>query len=551
MSQNACESLIKSLTVPGQRIDFVVAGTSVPQLSASPQTVFDLSFNTTAPSGNQYLPSGSTCVITQRNPVWAMLYYDPNSSALSASYQATMLQNSGLDHTVSTAWNFPFPNVTDTSAGFNPYVLPVPLVQFNALSSFMPHGPILGVVQTPDGRSWFPLDGYNGNISSTGGCFVSVTFTAVANTAIALRLVYWDPDTSLQQDEHVVGVSATGTYNLIPQHRGYYTVLADVQKYDGTISNVVITNFAITYNACTVMCHRPLPGWSNFSSVAGALKIMGTSVLSSCIAPALNRNGDVLVTQQPYSRTWPSLLRQANSVANVFQVVTNNTPSSMYGVHNWEKGAYGFLKPEGGLTTLQNPPFRWRVGIGDVSTVGTCTVNNPYTECDYLLTLISTQTSNASGIARITVDYWVNYEATSPWLSGSLPTISTSEMMDCIDKVARAQQFHENPLHLGALLGMAANAARAIATRALPALGSWVSGLLSDKGKEVVANVVPKQHLQKFMPPPVSAAPLHLAEERSRTKVHVKVPKKRTQSAVDRKRVKRKQKRDQKRQMRS
>jgi hypothetical protein len=268
-----------------------------------------------------------------------------------------------------------------------------------------------------------------------------------------------------------VNVAAPTTYNLFPKNRGYYTLEAELSN-NGVTTSVIAFTATLVLNAATTFCHLSLPGWTEFGKIAGTPKIMGVSVLASCVAPALNRNGDVLVTQQSYSRPWPALMYNAATAVNYFNVVTAYTPPEMYSIQNWEKGAYAFLKPEAGLVTLQNPSFKWRAPLqgASSSTVGCVVVQSPYTENDYLAVLVQTQTSNPAGVARLTFDFWLNYESMTPWLSGSMPTINTLAMQECIDKIAVSKQFFENPLHLGALLSFAKTAAASIIPSVMPYL---------------------------------------------------------------------------------
>jgi len=487
----ACEDLITSLVTPGQEVDFIVAGSCAPQISANPQLVTELVFNTVGTGAYQYLPEGCTAVIVQRQPQWGVIYYDSNPAAQNCNYNAYFAYGSGVDNPLYTNFTWPSSFESVTLAGGNTITMPLPIPVFVSTGSYYnPHGSHLQTVRTPDGFCWFPMTGFPTNTSSSAGStYIAIVASSISSVITSVQLIYWDPATGERVQEGVISLQATTEYNLYPRHTGYYSLVAAIATNSTSPSLVFTATIVIT--GATTMCHRSISGWQRLGDVVASPRVMGASLLCTCTAPALNRNGDVIISQQSSTRAWPLVLETAATYADLFQTITQNTSYQAYQVNSWERGAYAFLKPEGGLSTLQNPTFSITSSLGGANRGAWLSSASPYTLNDYLIAIVTTQTSNASGIGRFTIDHWVNYESLSPWITGSMPNISTMQMIECLDKVALTPQFYENPSHIAALAGFVKSAARAILPEAIPLLSKAAGYSLQQLNK--YAGVQPSQ----------------------------------------------------------
>jgi len=467
MSVEVCEQFIKAMTLPSKENMTVLCSPGMPQFAASPQQCTDVTFNavSNAPTAPLF-PVGTFLTIVQRNPIWAILQYDPNPSHLVAQYQLLFVSTTGI------VGNKNFPVTANSSlGGQSSDSIFLPIAYATAQSVYAPHGLNYYPVTTRDGASWFWLDGDTNNYALVA---LSVTTTSVASATF--ELLYYEgvngayvpastSQTSTTSSVFQVPAGSTNlATNLFTPLRGYHTVRMSTgttntsasPQFVSVVSGTLYPNSSNS-TGNDVMCHLPLPGYYNSLGIAGSLRIMGASILATCIAPAIYRNGDVIVTQQSGSLPWDDVI-----ASNPATYYTTGTSPSLYEMYSWDSGAYGFLKPEDGVGTLQRMPFTDRFERFS-NTHYSCLQDSPYTTADYLVAAVVTQSpgTTPSGLGRITYDFFVNYESMTPWISGEVSRLSTNQANDCVDQIARMKQFNENPKH-EQLRAMARTAARIV-----------------------------------------------------------------------------------------
>jgi hypothetical protein len=524
MEKNQCENFIRSLTLPAERVDMVLAGSGQPQLSGSPQVVFDLNFTAATGSVPAYQAAGDTFVVCQRNPAWAYLYCDSNATNQAYSYTlkfASLGFGSAFGTLVSPVIIGATGAAISTGSGALTdlqYILPV--AQMTSNNAYSPHGPTFYACQDAAGRPWVWVDGGNGS-----GTTLTITTSAGNNIGDLSWVSYYsDPITGDNVIDPLASgkISTAGNSTVQFTYSGYYTFELHIQP-TGSASSANISVAAVLTGGAQVICHNPLPGYAQSANLYGDLRILGVSLLATCVSPALYRNGDVVITQQPESKPWIELLgNSANFTAPgaLYTKITSTTPSNYYKVLSWEKGAYGFLKPENGLSTLQNMPYKVAATtVNDTAQTGAIKVVSPWRMGDYLLCHINTLPTVATvgtpaGISRFTLDFWVNYTPMSTWLSPGYSEMSTVEMLDCIDKVAKIQQFYENPGHLilggiakmlGGALGAFGRGAKAVAGKVLPSFGRAAKSVATTAAVESMNNLLPAE-LQVAQRPAMMAA---------------------------------------------
>jgi hypothetical protein len=482
-----CKAFLAAMTTPGAGNNYVIAACGQPMISATPQVVFDLNFcgGTTPNSSNNYLPPGEVAVIVQRNPAWAYIYSDNNITNQAYSYQVYFAAQGAYAGFSTTFYNTGY-----QTGGDNPiYTNPLPMAFMISTLTYSPHTAVFYNCTTPDGRSWTWLDGYINN-TSTQGVQVNFSFSGIVagNDNFSIVAYFLDPATGLMDTDTNSGPyasNATGTHIFYPLYSTYYSF--EIVWNTATSGSGAGFNLGVTVSGTgAVMCHNPIPGYGTSSNSASDLRIMGASVLASCISPALYRNGDIVVTQQAGSKPWITLLKigNGNYAANqaVYANITNATAPTYYRAMTWEKGGFAYLKPENGLTTLSQMPYRFRTtAVSGINNEASVHLDSPFMTGDYLMVYIKTLPTVATintpaGIGRFIINFYINFTPNSPWLSGTLSPLTTAQTIACIDELARAPQFFENPDHLAATARFVAEAARVVAPHAIRAVRDYMRG---------------------------------------------------------------------------
>lgn len=261
------------------------------------------------------------------------------------------------------------------------------------------------------------------------------------------------------------GVTFTGvTYaQYVAQETGYYSFYIQwstlLAVTDNKLRLKAFLNHDAGANACgSVLGHRPLPGIQDRNLLSG-IRINGAALMITPDSMELAKGGRVSGAQLDTGFVVESIVKNASG-AQPNTLIDNIPGSSGFDFH---KGAYAFHKPRTERSYSKQVPFKHNVDYvpravyGSVSSAQTlCSSHSAMNVPDGWLVLgvttpltMGTTTSNyAGGIAHVTYSFSVEYWHYDVWIGTKLPPLGASSFDNVMQLIATAPQFHENALHV-------------------------------------------------------------------------------------------------------
>lgn len=397
--------------------------------------VFDLDVTSTAATtGNDICVPGSGFLVLSRSPFHCLAY----TKYINTPKQLTSYMPNPIGIVGFSSYQ------TIVSNGGNARVYPINIeyqtgqvgcgAQSDVLYTWADHG-----------RRWVWMD--KGD---------SITFsTALGPTPAAndCMCVYgWDMSAPLEMGNVLFSIGA-----FSPGNPGWYS-------FDANISAAGTYKIALTQNKPTGMLTiwESLPALSSQASSIARVRILGASLMLSNRASALNSAGTVGGFTVPGGEDLLSYLTL------YCDPITNLSTLPSGAEFPLSKGCHAIHKPDGLDCLKFHAAFNQTGGVYDGSTVMRPSPEGGYVVIGYRGPATGTNMYGGNSFL-ISAFFGVETTPLTQWGNSLPPTVSGSQLEAALMILAHVPTFHENPVHIAAILG-ALRAAGAFALRWAPSI---------------------------------------------------------------------------------
>jgi hypothetical protein len=388
--------------------------------TASPFAVTSANFGSAGTTYPQLAPL-ETAAFLFRQPERNAILYQQNVAGALKGYTATMSDPQGGA-----------PNNVIVLDGIPGELYPIIPTQFNSAQPYSPHGPIL-----------FP-----GSCKRSLGRFIwcdtcdelQVTVVSILSAGtVTPTMDYFGPDglvigfSSLFATTLVVGTPEILTLKAAGSPAGYYAL-----HLSGTSATSGFSWQVYNYNLGGIgscFAHLALPGLSsNYQAVAGC-RILGTSLMYTNTAAAIQLGGTVAMTQTNADDSWLSYV----NTTSVLSLISKETDSKTLNTTN---GMYGFLKP----TDPTDFDYKTHTKLGPTGSI--IDSYYPIDEQGSFIAQAVLVPAVAGAAGYYTVNNNVEYLTEDVWRATSPALASVRDFSVALDRIKNIDPFHENPLHL-------------------------------------------------------------------------------------------------------
>jgi len=464
---------------------------TVPSAVAAPYTQSTDVWSTAAPVGPQYAPwllaDGRYVAALSRNPLNAAIRYIPNHAQLAFGYQLQFVQKPAFPApgTVNATLAVPpGPSLTfetgqwigGTPLGATSIVttqLPIAwAVDKNIGSgSLHPHGPYL-YAGDHKARRGIWLDGSNKSLDGMGvNTTVEFSFllppppsgnlaTQIDMNVYVLLGESWVMIQTLTHEAQIPSGSPVQAVNLIfqPAYPSYYSFeLKTEATQQSTITGATEITLASVdiFGRGGTFGHLALPHIHEKAAALQQMLITGASMMVSPLAPLLYRTGRVVCKQLPRGESWQSVIAEFSDLSESNGAVTMDL----------NKGAYGFLKPNGADNFIPTAPFVIRNGVlVDVNSELVPAAGWMVMSAEVPLEPgASASAPYPSGATYTTFAWQIEFNTIDTWFTLALPPASMVDQEALVLAMIRdCPQFHENPFHFSDITRWIGHAATAL-----------------------------------------------------------------------------------------
>lgn len=402
--------------------------------------------NNSAPAAGRTLNTDQMVGFAFRNPLRSLVLYDYNQ--VNANYVYTGFgvapSVSGTPQIPANTWTQPLPALVE--AEFN-------IRYFDTVSVYQPHGPRL-YCATVDGDQQQPTRFFWLNIGDT---------FQVSYTVGATDVVTWYVDTFGQNGftrNSASGAALTNSQTFVnivtPSTAGYYSV-----SYIGKTGNSAtsLTGIACRINNASggeTWCHRAVKDLEKNLSSVESVSVHAHSLRYCNDAGQAFRAGEIVSYQVPEEKMW-------------FEYITAQPYATLAGekqakgkVSN-EKGWFHALKPSD-ETDLS--PMRYFHAEQGVLYDSYYPLNNT---CEYIAMAIRAPLPTSSSVGTAQSGFFesfvgLEYATDDVWRDVRKTTFKPAEYLAALQELTNIETAHENPFHLGALLGVISKIANGVVT---------------------------------------------------------------------------------------
>lgn len=404
------------------------AGTfaSTPTAVCNPYYLRAQDFTQGQTSGVPAIPNGQHFVAVFRNVLRALITHVPNTSNLTASYQAYFFDEG--------SWSYDC-TVADT---YSKATIPVDPNYLDDIYSgnsghAHPHGDTL-YVGSHSGRRGIWMDA-----NAAHNATAVFTFGPAFNPVIKPFILDGDDWSPLAE---VQAASATGTVTVTKS--GYYA-------FEIIPSASINSWFSLIVNSSSdFMGHLPVPYISRKAASVQAVRTNAVSVMLTCEASALNASGKVSGFQTPAGISWMNYLG-----TDCFNNVASSQNASTRQLIN---GTYGFLKPSAIEDFDMETPFT----ISGGQVIGMDYDLIP--KRDYLVVAAETAATATNvypgGDCYLTASWGLEFRTDDVWYVCIPPTLTTEDFNRQVAAIRYLQQWHDNPLHFSDIVNFFKSAGR-------------------------------------------------------------------------------------------
>lgn len=331
MGKNELAQLVLGLTVPMEAMNIAMrdAYSAKPQARAGPFIKYDIPWNGLSGDTKTYaIPTNLALVILFRNPLRAWIAYDPNSTAANYGYNSCFGNNgAGLIGAQS------LPNGVCTAIDAN-------ITGLSSSTTYQPHDDFLYGLSNDQGKKIVWIEG-----SATRATTITWNFqgSGTAPTVTGYIDMYNDND----GDDTFQARSVFTAQAMNAVFTAFTITDRDYRRFEITITAVggtapVVASFLFSV-AGTSDCfgHHALPQLTqNRNSISG-LKFLANACKWTNNSKILDKNGRIVGCQFSKSDSWRALTFNATT-----DPYTNVAGKQGAKDISYEKGGYGFLKPE-------------------------------------------------------------------------------------------------------------------------------------------------------------------------------------------------------------
>jgi len=450
------------------------SGTMLAQATAD----FDVPWQNAANiTGNRYyFDSSDSALVVFGDLQRGYIVYDPNATSQAWSYTINYHNYTSTGGGTTFRMNTEeWPRISGATCG----------------TTYKPHGQNLRAAQNEEKIHLIWIDSPDG--------LSTVTFTGLPASQYSFRVVHWFNG---EMTEPAVSFASTATFTYTVPTSGYYNFAFD--ESTGVVNNAIT---AIIAGTCSCMCHREVQDF-----YLNNVKI-NTGVVTAFSAMYTNKGGtefsvgEIVGAQLDGDLNWMSALNLSTGAQQAPAAAATNIkilPQHVWGKQPTENGFYCFKKPNDPdefrlKRLLENPQMAFQYGTGTQLT-------EPYqldTDEPYLVILphipVSVGTNNTLIQAGDYVIHWcLEYGTFNSWDAPRSSNVKPSQLMDIVNAMKVAPQFHENPLHFGdivsfvrqKILPVAASIMGSLSVVAPPNIkpflvgGSMAAGMLSQAAPE-------------------------------------------------------------------
>jgi hypothetical protein len=244
----------------------------------------------------------------------------------------------------------------------------------------------------------------------------------------------------------------------------YSPGVAGWYAFECAITGAGTYQFGITQTkpAGMVTIWEGLPSLASQNSSVSRIRILGASLMLSCRASALNAAGTVGGFVVPSGEDILSYLTMNKDPINNLSALPQGAEFPL------AKGLHAIHKPDGADCLKFHAAFNQTSSVYDGTTVMRPSPEGGYVVIGYLGPATSTNTY-AGNSFLISAFFGVETTQLTQWGTSLPPTIKSSELESALMILAHVPTFHENPVHIAAILS-ALKSAGAVAIRWAPTI---------------------------------------------------------------------------------
>lgn len=447
VTKNDSNLILQQLALPH---DFVGlrwkdAYTSEPTAVFSPYDFVAAPFTSTNSDTGNLCTGGFSFAAVFRNPLRALVYYDPNPTNKGTNYVFQFTPTGGIGAPVTT-----WPMDDKGLEFFDPLYLTLGSGQ-----AYAPHGPVLyagshssGTVGKVTGIWIDATATHNSHIKFNGdpaSSYAIIPYLLVGGT--------WN----MQQGLIVQAVSGVAIVTI--GKSGYYAFQFNSQG----VNNDTFSFSSIVYyigdtssaNGPNVACHLPCSAIVGNETLIPRIRVNAMSILVVNETADLYRGGMCAGCQVPGGTPWWDL-----AVGNTLTNLSSQNPTNVM-QKDLRTGIYGFARPSDPSDFSYTDYFKVSFSSGSPILTG---VDYPIMPShDYLFVALSAQNTAPNtypGGDVYIMASWANEFRTNNQLFTQLPASGLPTQYElALSKLSVMPQWHENPLHLPDILNFVKRAA--------------------------------------------------------------------------------------------
>lgn len=412
--------------------------TSEPTATFSPFNFVAAPFTTPSTDTGNVCLNGTSFAACFRNPLRAMVYYDPNASHNTCNYTCQFPPPTGSGALVES--------IILGAANTQQYIDPLYL-SLTSNTGYAPHGTVLYVGSNKGISGWW--------IDASTTHHSQVVFTASNSSASFGVIPYLLVGSEWVQKQPVNSASGIATYTT--NAYGYYAF-----QIDNLIDNTAYQINTIVYyigdsaggsTGPNVVCHLPSTAIVGNETLLPKTRVNAFSILAVNQAAPLYQGGMVAGAQIPGSPWWELLN------GNVFNNLATQNPTNVV-QKDLQTGIYGFCRPTDATDFLYEDHFKVSLTAGSATLTGVDYQLVPVH--DYLFVAFSTQNNGGAypgGDIYLLVSQGIEFRTNNQLFTQQMAPGMPDDYAAALTSVCTMQQWHENPLHMKDILGFVKNAA--------------------------------------------------------------------------------------------
>ena len=407
---------VQSITLPEARMPVRQRDeySTIPTSVAAPFLKLAVSWQDSAqPAGPaRQLPPDTELLFMTRNPLRAIIRYNPNGAAATLNY----------------GWRREFTASGPQGSWFLglDMIEALPIVGAIPGVLFAPHGDFLFAAQY-NGEDYIWIDGLVGVAVPS---LLTITFAADPGATGMFEIWRYNNGTPVLFAGQST-TAATLAYPITITVSDYYKVYAAQTNAAASVNAKTISIFHSS--TCSIWEHRYLPGIFDNADELTGIRINAAAIRWSNNAAENFRSGRVVGIQLDKGQYWYGVASDPDPFSKLMSLAANKD-------RPFDKGIYGFLKGTEDNDFRMQRPF-------NISNWGMSTANYPLEEESGYLAVCAKVVQTDGRDSWAAFYYGIEFTSNNTWFDRVPPTLLPGAWEQAMEAVASLEQWYENPVH--------------------------------------------------------------------------------------------------------